>query len=317
MRHWERKQGKATLRIEAGSLLNPTSNNYDEVGLPYGTKSEKTIQIEKTTKNNSIITVPDNPEKSVMAKTTQENNPASVDCAPLTKGDQATEATVQKGRESKDVAATVKAVAKTAKAEKPKKPKNPNFLGRVGEKFRIDASVDGVIVVGRYAGGIKQHEQVGTFTRKIIQPLLAFDNLQVPALVETVEMFSGGAREFTCLFPLSPHDEARLLAEGRLKPKNTVVDSTGQRFLRGVCTLPRHRVLKELTSPLERTSEVAVLWLQVRQVLQSDMTRYWDLEGDRMESLHCPPVAAIAIVQQAKADQRAWHKHRRNQKSGW
>lgn len=39
VRHWERKQGKATLRIEAGSLLNPASNNYDEVGLPYGTKS--------------------------------------------------------------------------------------------------------------------------------------------------------------------------------------------------------------------------------------------------------------------------------------
>jgi len=39
IRHWERKQGKATLRIEAGSLLNPATNNYDEVGLPYGTKS--------------------------------------------------------------------------------------------------------------------------------------------------------------------------------------------------------------------------------------------------------------------------------------
>ena len=60
VRHWERKQGKAKLRIEAGSILNPTTNNYHEVGLPYGTKSRLILthlNSEALKKGSAIIDV--------------------------------------------------------------------------------------------------------------------------------------------------------------------------------------------------------------------------------------------------------------------
>jgi hypothetical protein len=38
IRVWERRQGAATLRIEAGSALDPKSKKYVELGLPYGEK---------------------------------------------------------------------------------------------------------------------------------------------------------------------------------------------------------------------------------------------------------------------------------------
>lgn len=60
VRHWERKQGKAKLRIEAGSILNPVTNNYHEVGLPYGTKSRLILthlNSEALKKGSAIIDV--------------------------------------------------------------------------------------------------------------------------------------------------------------------------------------------------------------------------------------------------------------------
>ena len=36
VREWDRHQGNATLRIEAGSALDPKTNEYVKVGLPYG-----------------------------------------------------------------------------------------------------------------------------------------------------------------------------------------------------------------------------------------------------------------------------------------
>src|SRR4051794_24050319 len=36
---WERKQGRATLRVEAGSALNPRTGNFEQLGLPYGPKA--------------------------------------------------------------------------------------------------------------------------------------------------------------------------------------------------------------------------------------------------------------------------------------
>ncbi len=36
VREWDRRQGNATLRIEAGSALNPKTNEYVHLGLPYG-----------------------------------------------------------------------------------------------------------------------------------------------------------------------------------------------------------------------------------------------------------------------------------------
>ncbi|WP_145241165.1 replication protein RepA [Urbifossiella limnaea] len=38
VRAWERKQGHATLRIEAGAAIDPRSGKFVEVGLPYGEK---------------------------------------------------------------------------------------------------------------------------------------------------------------------------------------------------------------------------------------------------------------------------------------
>jgi hypothetical protein len=38
VRTWDRKQGHASLRIEAGSALDPQTNQYVELGLPYGEK---------------------------------------------------------------------------------------------------------------------------------------------------------------------------------------------------------------------------------------------------------------------------------------
>jgi hypothetical protein len=38
VRTWERRQGIATLRIEAGAALDPQTRTYKELGLPYGEK---------------------------------------------------------------------------------------------------------------------------------------------------------------------------------------------------------------------------------------------------------------------------------------
>ena len=36
---WERKQGRATLRVEAGSALNPRTGHFEQLALPYGPKA--------------------------------------------------------------------------------------------------------------------------------------------------------------------------------------------------------------------------------------------------------------------------------------
>lgn len=36
---WERRQGRATLRVEAGSALNPRTGHFEQLGLPYGPKA--------------------------------------------------------------------------------------------------------------------------------------------------------------------------------------------------------------------------------------------------------------------------------------
>jgi hypothetical protein len=38
VREWDRKQGNASLRIEAGSALDPRTNEYVKLGLPFGEK---------------------------------------------------------------------------------------------------------------------------------------------------------------------------------------------------------------------------------------------------------------------------------------
>lgn len=38
VREWERKQGSASLRIEAGAAMDPKSNKFVKIGLPYGEK---------------------------------------------------------------------------------------------------------------------------------------------------------------------------------------------------------------------------------------------------------------------------------------
>ena len=38
VREWDRKQGSASLRIEAGSALDPRTKEYVRLGLPYGEK---------------------------------------------------------------------------------------------------------------------------------------------------------------------------------------------------------------------------------------------------------------------------------------
>ena len=39
IRHWDRKQGKARIALEAGRILNPETSEFTNIGLPYGTKS--------------------------------------------------------------------------------------------------------------------------------------------------------------------------------------------------------------------------------------------------------------------------------------
>src|ERR1700739_1123031 len=38
VREWDRKQGKASLRIEAGSAIDPSTGDFKRLGLPYGEK---------------------------------------------------------------------------------------------------------------------------------------------------------------------------------------------------------------------------------------------------------------------------------------
>src|SRR5512134_997256 len=38
LRTWERKQGCVYLRVEAGAVRFPASNNYVDLGLPYGSR---------------------------------------------------------------------------------------------------------------------------------------------------------------------------------------------------------------------------------------------------------------------------------------
>jgi hypothetical protein len=35
---WDRRQGTASLRIEAGSAIDPTTGDFKRLGLPYGEK---------------------------------------------------------------------------------------------------------------------------------------------------------------------------------------------------------------------------------------------------------------------------------------
>src|SRR5918997_2221490 len=36
---WERKQGRATLLVEAGRIINPKGGHFEQLGLPYGPKA--------------------------------------------------------------------------------------------------------------------------------------------------------------------------------------------------------------------------------------------------------------------------------------
>ncbi len=38
MREWDRKQGGAVLRIEAGAAIDPRTGEFVKLGLPYGEK---------------------------------------------------------------------------------------------------------------------------------------------------------------------------------------------------------------------------------------------------------------------------------------
>jgi hypothetical protein len=38
VREWDRKQGNVSLRIEAGSAIDPKTNQFVKLGLPYGEK---------------------------------------------------------------------------------------------------------------------------------------------------------------------------------------------------------------------------------------------------------------------------------------
>ncbi|HZU36391.1 MAG TPA: hypothetical protein VFA18_10810, partial [Gemmataceae bacterium] len=38
VREWDRKQGNAALRIEAGSAIDPKTGTFRKLGLPYGEK---------------------------------------------------------------------------------------------------------------------------------------------------------------------------------------------------------------------------------------------------------------------------------------
>src|SRR4051812_45424923 len=38
VREWDRKQGHTTLRIEAGSAIDPATGDFVKLGLPYGEK---------------------------------------------------------------------------------------------------------------------------------------------------------------------------------------------------------------------------------------------------------------------------------------
>jgi hypothetical protein len=36
---WERRQGRATLLVEAGKAINPRTGHFEQLGLPYGPKA--------------------------------------------------------------------------------------------------------------------------------------------------------------------------------------------------------------------------------------------------------------------------------------
>src|SRR5207302_5029218 len=41
VREWDRKQGHTSLRIEAGSAIDPRTGEFAKLGLPYGERSEE------------------------------------------------------------------------------------------------------------------------------------------------------------------------------------------------------------------------------------------------------------------------------------
>ena len=53
-REWDRKQGNATLRIEAGSAIDP-NGNFVHVSLPYGEKPRLVISIWPTKPSAIVI----------------------------------------------------------------------------------------------------------------------------------------------------------------------------------------------------------------------------------------------------------------------
>ena len=62
IRVWERLQGRATLRVEAGSALNPRTGRFEDLGLPYGPKARLLLihlNSEAVRRQSRLITVED------------------------------------------------------------------------------------------------------------------------------------------------------------------------------------------------------------------------------------------------------------------
>ena len=60
VRYWERKQGKTTLRVNAGEVINPETENFIDVGLPFGSKPRLILahlNSEALKKSSSVIEV--------------------------------------------------------------------------------------------------------------------------------------------------------------------------------------------------------------------------------------------------------------------
>jgi hypothetical protein len=62
VREWDRKQGHASLRIEAGSAIDPTTGDFVKLGLPYGEKPRLVLihlATEAVRNNSPVIDVED------------------------------------------------------------------------------------------------------------------------------------------------------------------------------------------------------------------------------------------------------------------
>jgi hypothetical protein len=188
--------------------------------------------------------------------------------------------------------------AKLARSSKPKKPKS---LGVPGVTFRLQSvPSDGAIVVGRLDSGSNAQEPVGLFSRKRVNPMLRFEGLDVPVVVESIESALGDRLEITGLLPLTGDVETRLLAETILKPKNPVVGPFGRHYLRVRFSLPVWRCPRGFTSPsdveLRRASpcDVKILWLRRRLAEPDGVEPFWVLEAHRIESQNDPALAKMA-----------------------